>query len=75
MSDEFLNKPWHRMSDDELHKSFDYWKSAVEKASGWASAHAAAKCLEVSVSVLNHRGFKVSNPYPIVDGEPSGVSK
>lgn len=54
-----------RMSDDELRAEITTWEGHVETAGGWASAHFAAKQLEVAVNEANRRGWGVVNRYPI----------
>lgn len=65
---DYINKPYDKMSIDELHGSVAFWTEAVNNASGWSSAYFAAKELKAAIAWLARRGITMKNPYPIMRG-------
>ena len=68
MSDEYLNKPFSEMTNEELVGSRNHWAKCVQDSPGWASAYEAAKYLKATCAEAARRGIDMPNPYPIVKG-------
>lgn len=63
------DKSYHEMTNSELLEQHGIWAKHVADAAGWASAYFAAKQLGAVVSIGNHRGMGLTNPYPIIIGD------
>jgi hypothetical protein len=63
-----LNKPFHEMTDEELVEAHTLWQWRVFTAAGFSSAKFSASMLKQIAFEGAKRGFKFSNPYPIVRG-------
>ena len=68
MTETTPDKPYHEMSGKELEEALKTWESHVENASGWASAHFAAKQVEAICAQAKRRGTPFENKYPIKVG-------
>lgn len=62
------DKSYTSMTDSELTSELSDWESRVAGASGFASAHFAAKQVEIIVRIGNSRGLRMVNNFPIVIG-------
>jgi hypothetical protein len=64
------DKPFHEMTDDELHNNLKFWEERTDKATGWSSAYFAAKQVKQIVDTANQRGLGFINRFPIVKEKP-----
>lgn len=62
------DKSYRLMTDDELMLAHKDWENNVSTASGWASAHFAAKQVENICKESEKRGLNFVNDYPIKVG-------
>lgn len=62
------DKPYHEMTDAELHDAMLKWGGNVDNSTGWPSAYFAAKqCAAIEV-IAKGRGLNVANNWPITHG-------
>lgn len=60
------DKPFHKMTVDELRYAMNYWSLQVKNAPGWPSAYEAAKCCQQIESLAKTiHGAVIENPHPI----------
>jgi hypothetical protein len=63
-----MDKPYRQMTTEELQCARSAWEDRVESASGWPSAHFAAKQVAEIVAEAKRRGLDWDNKYPIMIG-------
>ena len=60
------DKPYHKMTDDELREAHLKWTANVANAAGWPSAYFAAGQLEIICREGDRRSMGLKNGYPII---------